>query len=64
MFAVGYDASRRLFLVRNSWGDQWPTEGLDQTMRGRVWMPYEWFGAVVGDEPVTYDYWVVKVGSK
>jgi C1A family cysteine protease len=33
--AVGYDDSTRMFLVRNSWSDEWG-------QKGYFWMPYEY----------------------
>lgn len=63
MLAVGFDPGRRLFLVQNSWGPKWPTTyvGTDEMLRGRFWMPYEWFEVVDDGVPVTYDFWVLKV---
>ena len=34
---VGYDDSRRILLLRNSWGEQWGDQG-------HCWMPYDDFG--------------------
>lgn len=63
MLAVGYDPGRRLFLVQNSWGSKWPQEysGTDDRLHGRFWMPYEWFEAMVDGQPITYDFWVLKL---
>lgn len=63
MLAVGFDPGRRLFLVQNSWGTKWPLNytGADERLRGRFWMPYEWFEAVVDGQPITYDFWVLKL---
>ncbi|KAK3304794.1 uncharacterized protein B0T15DRAFT_576164 [Chaetomium strumarium] len=60
MLAVGFDPGRRLFLVQNSWGPKWPLSysGSDERLRGRFWMPYEWFEAAVDGKPLTYDFWV------
>jgi len=47
---VGYDDSRRAFLMRNSWGPKW---GLD----GHKWMPYELWDWMTKDKlfPFMYD---------
>jgi hypothetical protein len=63
MMAVGFDKTRRLFLVQNSWGENWPENCKDNRCKGRFWMPYEWFEYVVGNRPTTYDYWVIKFGQ-
>lgn len=41
LMAVGFDSSKRLFLVQNSWGKEWPAGCKDEKMKGRFWMPYE-----------------------
>jgi C1A family cysteine protease len=63
MLAVGFDPGRKLFLVQNSWGPEWPKKytGTDKRMRGRFWMPYDWFEATVEGQPLTYDFWVLKL---
>ncbi|PMD46090.1 cysteine proteinase [Hyaloscypha variabilis F] len=63
LVAVGFDSSKRLFLVQNSWGKDWPANCKDEKMKGRFWMPYEWFEAVVNGLPITYDFWVIKCGT-
>lgn len=60
MMAVGFDAARRLFLIQNSWGKEWPKGCKDEKMKGRFWMPYEWFEVLVNGLPITYDFWVIK----
>ncbi len=40
MLIVGYDESRRMFLVRNSWSASWAAEN-DGGFPGHAWMPYE-----------------------
>ena len=35
MIAVGFDKIRRLFLVQNSWGEDWPKNYKDDRCKGR-----------------------------
>ena len=63
LLAIGFDSSKRLFLIQNSWGEYYtkPEEG----SKGRFWMPYEWFEVVVnneddGEDVFVSDYWVIK----
>jgi hypothetical protein len=48
MLIVGYDNNRRMFLVRNSWGESWGE-------RGYVWIPYSVLDAT--SSPI--EYWVM-----
>jgi C1A family cysteine protease len=45
---VGYDRSRRLFIVRNSWGSNWGDKGY-------FYMPYDY----VLDRQRAFDFWVI-----
>lgn len=45
---VGYDDSKRSFLVRNSWGEEWG-------LKGHFWLPY----AYVLDPNLASDFWVL-----
>ncbi|MCJ1457870.1 hypothetical protein MMC28_008239 [Mycoblastus sanguinarius] len=72
VLGVGYDPVKKMFLVQNSWGTDWPEfpEGSklklkDDKMKGYFWMPNAWFEKGVregGGLPVihTRDFWVVK----
>ncbi|OAP61580.1 hypothetical protein AYL99_03783 [Fonsecaea erecta] len=60
MMAIGFDSAKKLFLVQNSWGSTWPADITDASLKGRFWMPYEWFERSVNNLPCTYDYWVIK----
>lgn len=48
MLGVGYDHERKIFLVQNSWGEEWPAKDVSNLndsngiLKGRFWMPYEW----------------------
>lgn len=46
---VGYDNTRRLFKLRNSWGDTWGD-------RGYFWMPYEY----VIRRDLSSDFWTIR----
>ena len=63
ILAVNFDPGRRLFLVQNSAGSKWPQNyaGADERLCGCFWMPYEWFEATVNGQPITYDFWVLKL---
>lgn len=50
MLAVGFDQTKRAFLVRNSWGTDW-------ALAGYCWIPYEYLSN--GD--LTDDRWTVRV---
>ena len=50
---VGYDDSKRMFKVRNSWGKEW---GLD----GYFWMDYDY----VVDPNLSNDFWVITSVNK
>ncbi|MFO0565049.1 MAG: C1 family peptidase [Polyangiaceae bacterium] len=53
LLLVGYDDSRRLFIVKNSWGDDWGD-------RGYVYMPY----AYVLDPKLTQSGWAIRVTTR
>lgn len=61
MTVIGFDSAKRLFLVPNSWGTSWLVGFKDQNVKGRFWMPYEWFESNVNNFPRTNDYWVIKI---
>lgn len=46
---VGYDDSRKMFYVRNSWGTDWGISGY-------FWMPY----AYVTNKSLADDFWIIK----
>ena len=46
---VGYDDTKQMFLIRNSWGTNW---GLN----GYFWMPYNY----IIDPNLASDFWVIK----
>jgi len=46
---VGYDNNKGRFLVRNSWGAKWGTDGY-------YWMPYD----VVLSADHSRDFWTIK----
>jgi C1A family cysteine protease len=48
--AVGYDDSQQRFIVRNSWGTTWGTQGY-------CTMPY----AYLGDANLASDFWTIRV---
>lgn len=47
---VGYDLTKRLFKVRNSWGTDW-------AQKGYFWMPFDY----VLDESLADDFWYIDV---
>jgi len=49
VICVGYDDSRKAFLVRNSWGPGWG-------LKGYFWMPYEY----MTNNGLTSDFWVIR----
>lgn len=48
VMACGYDDSKQMFLVRNSWGQNW---GLN----GYCWMPYTY----LSNDKLANDFWVI-----
>jgi GH25 family lysozyme M1 (1,4-beta-N-acetylmuramidase) len=50
VLAVGYDDSRNMFIVRNSWGDSWG-------MKGYFYMPY----AYLLDDNLADDFWTIRL---
>lgn len=46
---VGYDESKKMMLVRNSWGIKWG-------IKGYFWMPYNY----VANPKLATDFWVIK----
>ncbi len=49
VMAIGYDNSKKAFLILNSWGPEW---GLD----GTFWMPYSY----IIDDSFCDDFWVLR----
>lgn len=45
--AVGYDLSRSMFLIRNSWGDGWG-------LKGHCWVPFDYIQAFASD------FWTIR----
>ena len=52
VLAVGYDDSKNMFVVRNSWGPLWGLEGY-------FYMPY----AYLLDDNLADDFWTIRVVS-
>lgn len=48
---VGYDRTKKLFLLRNSWGTSW------SPMQGYCWIPYEY----ILSKSLAYDLWVISL---
>lgn len=48
---IGYDDSRGMFLIRNSWGTGW-----NHKMRGNFWMSYEYM-----ESNLVSDGWVIRL---
>lgn len=48
VLAVGYDDSRRVFIVRNSWGEEWGDKGY-------FYMPYDF----IADSNYSDDFWTI-----
>jgi C1A family cysteine protease len=46
---VGYDKNKQMFLVRNSWGDQWGVQG-------NFWIPFDY----VMNPDLADDFWVIQ----
>lgn len=55
VMAVGFDDSKRAFIIRNSWGENW---GID----GYFYMPYDFMFGKPHDEEIPYftsDHWAI-----
>lgn len=61
LMAVGYDSTKKAFLIQNSWGDYYDHDA--DKSGGRFWMPYEWFELVDNGRLVISDYWVIKFSA-
>lgn len=60
LMCVGFDSTNKRFLIQNSWGTKWPANAREESLKGRCWIPYEWFQTVRNGRPITYDFWVIK----
>ncbi len=49
VLAVGYDDTKQMFLVRNSWGNGWG-------IGGYFWMPYQY----LDDRKLSDDFWTIR----
>lgn len=49
VMVVGYDDSKRMVLVRNSWGEDWG-------LKGYFWMPYEY----ISNKDICDDFWTIR----
>jgi len=61
LMAVGYNSTKKAFLIQNSWGDFYD-HAADES-GGRFWMPYEWFDLVNDGSLVISDYWAIKFSA-
>lgn len=50
VLVVGYDQSKKAFLVRNSWGADWGTQG------GCFWLPFDY----ITNTDLADDFWVIQ----
>lgn len=56
VWAVGYDDSKRAFLIGNSWGTDWGASHPNGGSRGYFWMPYDY----ITNNDLCDDFWVIR----